>query len=57
MASRERFRPFLDWSPDGQYIVAAGWSGRTSIVVIATGEVIPLAFTLGKDYQRSAWKR
>jgi len=53
----ERFGLFFDWSPDGEYIVAPGFSGRVSVVVVATGEVMPLAFTLGKEYQRLGWRR
>lgn len=52
----------LDWSPDGQWLVACTWfqySGDRRLVLIkrATGEVMPLPFTYTDNLCEATWKR
>jgi Tol biopolymer transport system component len=50
----------LDWSPDGQWIVACIGSGSSShalaLVSRATGEVLPLAFTRRDGLCHATWR-
>jgi hypothetical protein len=41
------FDPGFAWSPDGKYIVAHASTGLLAVVVVATGEVLPLPFSAG----------
>ena len=51
----------LDWSPDGQWLVACvtgQFSGERSLIVLnrKSGEVLPLAFTARHNLCDAAWR-
>jgi hypothetical protein len=48
------FNPGFAWSPDGTYIVARSSTGSLAVVVVATGEVLPLPFS--GDLYLPDWK-
>ncbi len=48
------FNPGFAWSPDGKYIVARASTGVLAVVVVATGEVLPLPFSA--DLYLPDWK-
>jgi len=52
------FHPGIDWSPDGKYLIASNSMSQMDIVVVETGEIIPLTFLRGEgvDIYHPDWK-
>jgi WD40-like Beta Propeller Repeat len=50
------FSPYLSWSPDGEFLIAASSRGMLELIRVSTGEVLPLAFTEGLIAPTWRWK-
>jgi hypothetical protein len=47
----------FDWSPDGQWLVAAdAATGRLDLISASLGTILPLPFTAGQSYVSPTWK-
>jgi hypothetical protein len=47
----------IDWSPDGQYIVAANVDGDLNLITVSTGTVLPLHYASGDTWYSPTWNR
>ncbi|HEY0152054.1 MAG TPA: hypothetical protein VGB92_08660 [Longimicrobium sp.] len=49
------YRPEFDWSPDGRWLIARNFnSGELELIEVATGQILPLAFSRGLGHP--AWR-
>jgi hypothetical protein len=56
LSSSNYFGDF-DWSPDGQWLVAAdAATGRLDLISASLGTILPLPFTAGQSYVSPTWK-